>query len=106
MTETHNIVRVSGVAKTFKMGSQVVTALRGVDLTIKVGEYLSIMRILWFSFFLGWLANHLTIRYGGVVLFRRVRLLFAGLILGDFLMGGVFAVIGLWMGQSYLVLPN
>jgi len=68
--------------------------------------YSSSMRILWFSFFLGWLANHLTIRYGGVVLFRRVRLLFAGLILGDFLMGGVFAVIGLWMGQSYLVLPN
>uniref|UniRef100_I2Q376 ABC-type antimicrobial peptide transport system, ATPase component n=1 Tax=Desulfovibrio sp. U5L TaxID=596152 RepID=I2Q376_9BACT len=43
MAEAHNIVRVSGVAKTFTMGSQVVTALRGVDLTIKAGEYLSIM---------------------------------------------------------------
>ena len=39
----HSIVRVSGVAKTFKMGDQVVTALRGVDLVIEVGEYLSIM---------------------------------------------------------------
>ena len=68
--------------------------------------YSSAMRILWFSFFLGWLCNHLTIRYGGVVLFKRVRLLFVGLILGDFLMGGVFAIIGLWTGQSYLVLPN
>jgi hypothetical protein len=68
--------------------------------------YSSAMRILWFSFFLGWLFNHLTIRYGGVVLFKRVRLLFVGLILGDFLMGGVFALIGLWTGQSYLVLPN
>ncbi len=68
--------------------------------------YSSAMRILWFSFFLGWLCNHLTIRYGGVALFKRVRLLFAGLILGDFLMGGVFALIGLWTGQSYLVLPN
>jgi len=68
--------------------------------------YSSAMRILWFSFFLGWLANHLTIRYGGVVLFKRVRFLFAGLILGDFLMGGIFALIGLWTGQSYLVLPN
>ena len=64
------------------------------------------MRILWFSFFLGWLCNQLTIRYGGVVLFKRVRLLFVGLILGDFLMGGVFALLGLWTGQSYLVLPN
>jgi hypothetical protein len=68
--------------------------------------YSSAMRILWFSFFIGWLCNQLTLRYGGVVLFRRVRLLFVGLILGDFLMGGVFALIGLWTGQSYLVLPN
>ena len=68
--------------------------------------YSSAMRILWFSFFLGWLCNHLTIRYGGVVLFKRVRLLFVGLILGDFLMGGLFALIGLWTGHSYLVLPN
>lgn len=68
--------------------------------------YSSAMRILWFSFFLGWLCNHLTIRYGGIVLFKRVRLLFVGLILGDFLMGGFFALIGLWTGQSYLVLPN
>ena len=68
--------------------------------------YSSAMRILWFSFFLGWLCNHLTLRYGGIVLLKRVRLLFIGLILGDFLMGGIFAVIGLWTGQSYLVLPN
>jgi len=68
--------------------------------------YSSAMRILWFSFFLGWLCNHLTLRYGGIVLLKRVRLLFIGLILGDFLMGGLFALIGLWTGQSYLVLPN
>ena len=64
------------------------------------------MRILWFSFFVGWLCNQLTLRYGGIALLKRVRLLFIGLILGDFLMGGIFAVIGLWTGQSYLVLPN
>ncbi|MYL83016.1 hypothetical protein GTA51_07685 [Desulfovibrio aerotolerans] len=68
--------------------------------------YSSSMRILWFSFFLGWLCNHLTLRYGGIVLMKRVRLLFIGLILGDFLMGGAYALIGLWTGQSYLVLPN
>ena len=43
MVEAHNIVRVAGVARTFTMGTQVVQALRGVDLTIKAGEYLSIM---------------------------------------------------------------
>ncbi len=32
--------------------------------------------------------------------------IFIGLILGDFLMGGVFAAVGLFMGQSYQVLPS
>ncbi len=68
--------------------------------------YSSALRILWFSFFVGWLCNHLTLRYGGIALMRRVQLLFVGLILGDFLMGGIFALIGLYTGQSYLVLPN
>lgn len=63
------------------------------------------MQILWFSFFVGWLCNHLVLHYGGTKLFNRVRFLFIGLILGDFLMGGVYAVIGLWSGQSYSVFP-
>jgi hypothetical protein len=64
------------------------------------------MRILWFSFFVGWLCNTLCIRYGGVGLFKRLRLFFVGLIIGDFLMGGLWAMIG-WFGDaSYLVLPD
>jgi hypothetical protein len=68
--------------------------------------YSSSMRILWFSFLVGWTCNQLTLRYGGIELFKKVRLFFIGLILGDFLMGGVFAVVGLWLGQSYQVLPS
>ena len=68
--------------------------------------YSSAMRILWFSFFVGWLCNTLCMRYGGVVLFKRLRLFFVGLILGDFLMGGIWAVVGLFAGASYLVLPD
>jgi hypothetical protein len=45
-------------------------------------------------------------RYGGVVLYKRLRLFFVGLILGDFLMGGIWAVVGLFAGASYLVLPD
>ncbi|MGA7874688.1 MAG: ABC transporter ATP-binding protein [Desulfoferrobacter sp.] len=41
--ETHNVVRLSEVTKVFKMGNNKVEALKGVDLTIKTGEYLSIM---------------------------------------------------------------
>ncbi len=41
--EGHNVVRLSEVTKVFKMGNNKVEALKGVDLTIKTGEYLSIM---------------------------------------------------------------
>lgn len=68
--------------------------------------YSSAMRILWFSFFVGWACNTLALRYGGVLLFKRLRFLFIGFIIGDFLMGGLWALIGLGLGQSYQVLPS
>ena len=68
--------------------------------------YSSAMRILWFSFFIGWLCNALCMRYGGVVLFKKIRYLFIGLIVGDFLMGGIWALVGLLSDASYQVLPS
>ena len=41
--ETHNIVRVVGVTKTFALGKMMVQVLKGVDLEVAAGEYLSIM---------------------------------------------------------------
>lgn len=38
-----NVVRVRGVKRTYEIGGQPVHALRGVDLDIKRGEYISIM---------------------------------------------------------------
>ena len=69
-------------------------------------SYSSAMRILWFSFFLGWLCNHLSLRYGGVSLFKKVRFFFIGLIIGDFLMAGSWALVGLFTFASYQVLPT
>lgn len=43
MTESTNIVRVSKVKKDFSMGKNTVQVLKGIDLEIKTGEYLSIM---------------------------------------------------------------
>jgi putative ABC transport system ATP-binding protein len=40
---SHNIVRVSDVTKTFQLGKLEVQALKGIDLEISVGNYLSIM---------------------------------------------------------------
>ena len=68
--------------------------------------YSSAMRILWFSFFIGWLCNALCMRYGGVGLFKKLRNFFIGLIIGDFLMAGSWAIYGLFSYSSYLVLPD
>jgi putative ABC transport system ATP-binding protein len=40
---SHNVVRLSEVTKVFRMGGTQVEALKGIDLAIKAGEYLSIM---------------------------------------------------------------
>lgn len=68
--------------------------------------YSSAMRILWLSFFIGWVCNALCMRYGGVHLFQRLQMFFIGLIIGDFLMGGGWALVGLFTGMSYQVLPD
>jgi putative ABC transport system ATP-binding protein len=39
----HNVVRLSEVTRTFRMGSTTIEALKGIDLSIRAGEYLSIM---------------------------------------------------------------
>ncbi|MFP4476510.1 MAG: DUF6785 family protein [Desulfatibacillaceae bacterium] len=69
--------------------------------------YSSAMRILWFAFFVGWAANALCMRYGGVAFYRSLRNFFVGLIVADFLMGGIFALIGLFgSGAAYQVFPT
>ncbi len=68
--------------------------------------YSSAMRILWLSFFLGWACNALCMRYGGIHLYRKLQYFFIGLIIGDFLMGGGWAIVGLFTGTSYQVLPD
>jgi putative ABC transport system ATP-binding protein len=43
MSGSHNIVRVSAVTKVFNLGKVKLEALRGIDLEIAPGEYISIM---------------------------------------------------------------
>ncbi|MBT8362146.1 MAG: hypothetical protein KJO32_14440, partial [Deltaproteobacteria bacterium] len=68
--------------------------------------YSSAMRILWVSFFIGWLCNALCMKYGGVSLFRKMQFFFIGLIIGDMLMGGIWAIVGKFSFTSYMVLPD
>ncbi len=43
MAEAGNVVRVTNVTKTFKLGKIDVQALKGIDLEISKGDYISIM---------------------------------------------------------------
>ena len=67
--------------------------------------YSSAMWILWFSFLVGWSCNALCMRYGGVSLYKKLRFFFIGLIIGDFLMAGSWAIYGLFTYASYMALP-
>ncbi len=40
---TENVIEIQGITKFYQVGTQVVKALRGVDLQIKKGEYVAIM---------------------------------------------------------------
>ncbi len=67
--------------------------------------YSSALRILWFSFLIGWLCNTLVLRYGGVKAFKEVRRLFVGLVVGDTVMAIAWLIVGLFTPVSYHVLP-
>jgi hypothetical protein len=53
------------------------------------------MEWLWFPTLIGWFIKALTIRYGGMKLYRSLIPFFIGLILGDYVIGGLWALIGL-----------
>ncbi len=60
------------------------------------------MRDLWTMFFLGWLIKWLVLRHGGLKLHRQVLPLFFGMILGEFAVGGFWALFGIvFRTQTY-----
>jgi len=48
---------------------------------------------LWFSIFVGWLLKWLLLRWGGMRLFRQARPFFLGLVLGEFVVAGLWILI-------------
>jgi uncharacterized protein DUF6784/uncharacterized protein DUF6785 len=70
-----------------------------------IAAYSKSMRILWVCFFLGWLCNYLVLHYGGTALYRKIQMVFVGLVIGDMLMGGVWAIVSLFSGIVYPVFP-
>jgi len=59
-----------------------------------------------FSIFLGWLFKYFIVKYGGLKGYRSAYPIFLGLIFGEYTMGGIWFVIGLFTGKGYKVLPT
>ena len=56
------------------------------------------MEYFWLPVFIAWLLKLLLLRYGGVKLYRQAIPFFLGLILGDYTMGSLWAIIGPSLG--------
>ena len=62
------------------------------------------MDYFWFAFFISWFLKALIVHYGGMKLHNFFVPFFLGLILGDFFIGSIWAIIGPVMGfQSYRI---
>ena len=57
------------------------------------------MNLIWFPLFLSWLIKWIVLKYGGLKAYRPGVPFFLGLILGEFVMGSIWMVIGL-LGNS------
>jgi hypothetical protein len=61
----------------------------------------------WFPFFLAWIAKGVTLRYGGIQMYRRFLPFFLGLILGDYVVPALWGLGGMLTGnQQYMAFPH
>jgi hypothetical protein len=56
------------------------------------------MNLVWLPLFIAWVAKLVTLRYGGLRLYRQFLPFFLGLILGDVTMGTLWSLIGILIG--------
>ena len=63
---------------------------------------------LWFSIFLGWAMKFAIVKYGGLRAYRNARPVFLGLVLGEMVCAGLWAIIGMATGVStgYRIMPD
>ena len=60
----------------------------------------SYFNYLWFPFLLCWLVKWIVLKYGGIQGYRKAVPLFLGLVLGDFIFGCIWAILGLLTGET------
>jgi hypothetical protein len=57
------------------------------------------MNLLWFPILLSFITKTVILRYGGFNLYRRTVPLFLGFILGEYMIGGAWSIIGIALGR-------
>jgi hypothetical protein len=62
-------------------------------------SYAWVMNLLWFPIFLSFIAKTIILRYRGLNSYRRAVPFFLGLILGEYLMGGIWNILGISLGM-------
>jgi hypothetical protein len=56
------------------------------------------MDYFWFAFFISWLIKYILLKQGGMGMHRKAIPFFLGLILGDYVIGSIWAIVGPIMG--------
>jgi len=55
---------------------------------------------------MGWTLKKILLGVGGLKTFQKSKPFFVGLVLGDCIIGGVWAIVGLVVGEGYTMLPG
>lgn len=63
-------------------------------------------KCLWASFLIGWLLKSLIIKLGGVGSYRKFKPIFLGAVLGESVIGCVWAIVGMITKTAYSILPS
>ncbi len=61
---------------------------------------------LWFPFFISWLVKWSILKYGGIHAYRKAFPFFLGLVLGEFVLGSIWGVVGLLTGKPTYAFKN
>ena len=64
-----------------------------------------VMNSIWFSVFLAWLIKILVLKYGGPAMYQRTRPFFLGVVLGQFVVGGLWLLIDGFTGMVGNTIP-
>lgn len=61
---------------------------------------------LWSSVLIGWMIKYITLKFGGPMAYRKIRPIAFGLIFGEYVMVGIWMLVGFFTGIGYFALPR